>query len=157
MNNSMKRVQQGFTLIELMIVVAIIGILAAVAIPQYKNYTIKAKLGNATTAADALKTAVALCIQETGSLTGCSGNANGIPANVTGGVTKEVSALSTTDGIISATLATGIDSTTVDGKKICWGANTGANAVTWGIATTVTGDLVTTITKNSQGTAPACT
>ena len=63
---SMKKVQQGFTLIELMIVVAIIGILAAVAIPAYQDYTIKAKIGNALTAVDSVKTAIALCVQEHG-------------------------------------------------------------------------------------------
>ncbi len=64
MKNQMQKVQQGFTLIELMIVVAIIGILAAVAIPAYQDYTVKAKIGNALSAADPIKTAVALCIQE---------------------------------------------------------------------------------------------
>ena len=55
--------QQGFTLIELMIVVAIIGILAAIAIPAYTNYTNKARFAEATLAASALKTDVATSIQ----------------------------------------------------------------------------------------------
>lgn len=55
----MKKVQQGFTLIELMIVVAIIGILAAIAIPAYQDYTIRAKVTDGINLAAAAKTAVA--------------------------------------------------------------------------------------------------
>ena len=60
----MKRIQQGFTLIELMIVVAIIGILAAVAIPQYQDYVTRAKLSKAASFVDPIKTAVAMYAQE---------------------------------------------------------------------------------------------
>jgi type IV pilus assembly protein PilA len=54
----MKKLQQGFTLIELMIVVAIIGILAAIAIPAYQDYTQRAQMGEAFTIASAAKTAI---------------------------------------------------------------------------------------------------
>ena len=59
---NMQKVQKGFTLIELMIVVAIIGILAAVAIPQYQNYVIKSQVTRAIAEASDLKTAVETCI-----------------------------------------------------------------------------------------------
>jgi type IV pilus assembly protein PilA len=58
MEMMMKRVQQGFTLIELMIVVAIIGILAAIALPAYQDYTIRAKLSEAILALSGCRTSI---------------------------------------------------------------------------------------------------
>ena len=104
----MKNVQKGFTLIELMIVVAIIGILAAVAIPAYSNYTKKAKFVEVTQATQAAKSAVEVCATDLGiaagaPLTGCDGGSNGIPANVvTGNATKYVDTVTTAAGVITA-------------------------------------------------------
>ncbi len=68
----MKRVQQGFTLIELMIVVAIIGILAAVALPAYQDYTVKAKVTEVILAASSAKNTVAESAQVNGAMPGGS-------------------------------------------------------------------------------------
>jgi type IV pilus assembly protein PilA len=64
----MKRLQKGFTLIELMIVVAIIGILAAVALPAYQDYTVRAKVSELLLAASAARTAVTEAAQNLGTL-----------------------------------------------------------------------------------------
>ncbi|MBV7415445.1 prepilin-type N-terminal cleavage/methylation domain-containing protein [Aeromonas sp. sif2433] len=78
----MKR-QSGFTLIELMIVVAIVAILAAIALPAYQTYTKKAKFSEVVTATGAFKTAVEVCAQKDGSLANCAAaGTNGIPAAV---------------------------------------------------------------------------
>ncbi|MCE9679887.1 prepilin-type N-terminal cleavage/methylation domain-containing protein [Shewanella sp. AS1] len=70
LNKAVKNAK-GFTLIELMIVVAIIGILAAIALPAYQNYTKKAKFTEVVNGTMALKTAVDICFQSEGSLANC--------------------------------------------------------------------------------------
>ena len=80
----MRKVQQGFTLIELMIVVAIIGILAAIAIPSYQNYTRKAHYSEVVQGASAVKLAVETCFQEQGTLANCAAGSNGVPGLTTG-------------------------------------------------------------------------
>ena len=67
----MKKPQKGFTLIELMIVVAIVGILAAVALPAYQNYTNRAKFAEVINATQAVKAAVESCAMRKGALTAC--------------------------------------------------------------------------------------
>lgn len=71
----MKKLQQGFTLIELMIVVAIIGILAAIALPAYQDYTVRARVSEGILAASQCRTAVAEIYQS--AATGTSITANG--------------------------------------------------------------------------------
>jgi len=72
-----KQMQAGFTLIELMIVVAIIGILAAVALPAYQTYTAKSKFSEVILATSGVKIAVEVCAQSTGLMTTCVGGGSG--------------------------------------------------------------------------------
>ncbi|SKB42776.1 pilin [Luteibacter sp. 22Crub2.1] len=77
----MKNVQKGFTLIELMIVVAIIAILAAIAIPAYQDYTIRSQVSEGPVLADGAKTAVAEFYQNTGRFPGNNESAGLAPAD----------------------------------------------------------------------------
>lgn len=154
-----KQAQAGFTLIELMIVVAIIGILAAVAIPAYSDYTAKAKISNAISAADSLKTAVALCAQEAGgTLTDCDNGSGGIPLADKFLATKEVKAGATVvDGKITLMLQDGI-SDDAKGKKIEFEPKltAGDSSMKWIASTDITNTtLATAITKNNAAAAPA--
>jgi type IV pilus assembly protein PilA len=150
-----KQAQAGFTLIELMIVVAIIGILAAVAIPAYSDYTLKAKIGNALSAADPLKTAIGTCVQEAGgTLTGCGIGTANVPAF---NPTKEVTAAAfdTATGTLTLTLADlgkGVAAGSTITMTPC-GLEGGKANVTWYNSTTITEPVpLAAVVKNNPAT-----
>ena len=98
----LKQAQKGFTLIELMIVIAIIGILAAVAVPQYGQYPKRAKFADVVAQTSPFKAAVSLFVQDINKEMGCTGGSNGIPANITS-PRGSLKGLTVLNGTISAT------------------------------------------------------
>ena len=92
---------QGFSLIELMIVVAIIGILSTIAIPSYQNYTLRARFSEVIAATAPFKTAVSLALEQGAPMNELNNDNHGIPS--TPAATKNLASIKVDNGIITAT------------------------------------------------------
>ena len=157
MENVMKSVQKGFTLIELMIVVAIIGILAAIAIPQYQNYVGRSNIASAVSTISANKTLLEAFIMENGFFPdGVAGEVAKVDA--VPGVSAELPAIpsqKTADlGIVQPSFGKITLDTTDDGKTRAKTDNTGSGVI---LVTMTTGnpgikDKVVQLVRSPGGT-----
>lgn len=131
----MKNMQKGFTLIELMIVVAIIAILAAIAIPAYQNYLIRAQVSEGAVLTDGAKTAMAEYYSNSGSFPAASGTANttvGLAKadSITGKYVASVN-IGTAQGIIEAKFNTTAANTKIQGKVFALSAIATNGSISW--------------------------
>lgn len=129
MNRTMRSVQKGFTLIELMIVVAIIGILAAVALPAYSDYTARSQMSEAMSLSSGARTAVAEFKMNEGSWP-ADNAAAGLSAavDIKG---KYVAQVSVEEGVITATMQTSGITNTIAGKTLILSPVSNTGSIDW--------------------------
>jgi type IV pilus assembly protein PilA len=127
----MKSVQQGFTLIELMIVIAIIGILAAIAIPAYQNYTIRAQVSEGLSLAGGIETAFDECYANHGTAAGACKSLTGLGINNTISGTY-VTNMAYNTGVITATYGGANANSAISGMTITLAAYASPNGdISW--------------------------
>ena len=131
----MVKVQKGFTLIELMIVIAIIGILAAVAVPQYSQYTKRARFAEVVVASAPIKTGIEVCVQSNSSLAECDTFAEiGVVAtSVQVGRDVSRAVITANRAIVTMTASADLNNTTY---ILTPTYNNAANTLTWAVTGT---------------------
>ena len=127
----MKKVQQGFTLIELMIVVAIIGILAAIAIPAYQDYTVRAQVSEGLNLGGGAKTAVTEYFQDRGAwpTTNTLAGLDATPTNIKGKYVLSVAVGAA--GVVTVTYGLAAHAALLSGKTITLTPFNAGGSVTW--------------------------
>jgi type IV pilus assembly protein PilA len=129
----MKTMQKGFTLIELMIVVAIIAILAAIAIPAYQNYLIRTQVSEASVLTDGAKTAVAEYYSNTGKFPGSNSSAGlALAASISGKYVLSVDvAAGSNPGVIFATFNATQANAAIQGLHFALSPITTSGSISW--------------------------
>lgn len=139
MRTAVPRTRKGLTLIETMIIVAIIGILASVALPAIEDYMVRMKVKEAAGSANPARTALGIACSE-GRLSGMDNESLGLPApdDLAGEYARSIAAagLDATEGTVTVTLAA-IGSVIDEGLRIVFTGTCGAQGMTW----TVAGDV----------------
>ena len=126
----MKKIQKGFTLIELMIVVAIIAILAAIAIPAYQDYLIRSQVSEGASLAAGAKTALAEYKANTGDWPGSNAAAGLAPANDISGQYVSSVDVGTTSGRIVAAFGSGANNA-ISGSNLVFSAISNVGSIQW--------------------------
>jgi type IV pilus assembly protein PilA len=133
--------QKGFTLIELMIVIAIIGILMAYAIPAYKGYTIKTKLGEGIAMTAAAKNAVSEYVISEGNYP-ANNSAAGLAATISG---DNVADVQISSGVITVTYSAPVE---ISGSNVTLTPSTTAGSIKWTCGSTAAAQYVPTTCRN---------